>query len=350
MDINVREKQLDGCYTRMLRQLLGVGSEEHNQTSISGSPSLASKATRVRFAGHCYRHPELPASKLVLWEPKQGQAQRGRGRLTYVDLLKKDTGFVTAGEVSTCMGDRKTWRNLSLYNGSNNVSGVIVVSSYQICHDGLECDITSNNPHCWVLPSMDPCEYAAVLGGLTAQNVSHRRQGAPYYLDKIVERLHVFFGCQDNRKDEECFDPEPLGLEDGSIPDSGIRVSSTQGAGRGRLNGYAWLPLYVAYSWIEVDLGVSTVVSGVMTQGGMYYRVTRYRVRYKKLQSSDFNGVKDSYGNITVFDGNIDDAKIPVTNMFDQSIMATIVRIETVAYKHGIALRLELLGCYTEVE
>ena len=51
-----------------------------------------------------------------------------------------------------------------------------------------------------------------------------------------------------------------------------------------------------------------------------------------------------------VFDGNIDDAKIPVTNMFDQSIMATIVRIETVAYKHGIALRLELLGCYTEVE
>ena len=25
----------------------------------------------MKFAGHCYRHPELPASKLVLWEPSK---------------------------------------------------------------------------------------------------------------------------------------------------------------------------------------------------------------------------------------------------------------------------------------
>ena len=76
---------------------------EHNISNTDlylGFPKLSAKicARRLRFAGHCYRHPELPASKLVLWEPKQGQAQRGRGHLTYVDLLKKDTGFVTAGD------------------------------------------------------------------------------------------------------------------------------------------------------------------------------------------------------------------------------------------------------------
>ena len=42
---SVLDKQLDGCYTRMLRQVLDVGSEEHQtQTFISGSPSLAPKS------------------------------------------------------------------------------------------------------------------------------------------------------------------------------------------------------------------------------------------------------------------------------------------------------------------
>ncbi len=70
-----------------------------------------------------------------------------------------------------------------------NISGVIVVSS----HGGLKYDINSNNPHRWVLPYNDPCKYAAVLGGLT-DNLSYR-QGAPFYLDKIVIRLREFFGC-----------------------------------------------------------------------------------------------------------------------------------------------------------
>ena len=43
-------------------------------------------------------------------------------------------------------------------------------------------------------------------------------------------------------------------------------------------------------------------------------------------------------------------ARFPVTNMFEECIVATIVRIVPVAYKYGVALRLELLGCYNEVE
>ena len=42
---SVLDKQLDGCYTRMLHHVLGIGSEEHQtQTFISGSPSLAPKS------------------------------------------------------------------------------------------------------------------------------------------------------------------------------------------------------------------------------------------------------------------------------------------------------------------
>ena len=38
----------------------------------------------LRLAGHCYRHPELAAQKLVLWEPTHGTKRRGRQPLTYV--------------------------------------------------------------------------------------------------------------------------------------------------------------------------------------------------------------------------------------------------------------------------
>ena len=89
----------------MLRQVLGVGRVVHisNTDLYLKFPKLSAKigARRVKFA------------KFVLWEPMQGQAQRGRGHLTYVDLLRRDTGFVTAGEISTCMRDREIWRQLN---------------------------------------------------------------------------------------------------------------------------------------------------------------------------------------------------------------------------------------------
>ncbi|XP_033633071.1 uncharacterized protein LOC117294673 [Asterias rubens] len=74
-------------------------------------------------------------------------------------------------------------------------AGVSLVSSQHACHNGLKYDLNSNNPHRWVLPYEDPCEYVAVLGGLTTHNISYQ-QGAPLYLDKIFVRLHTIFGCQ----------------------------------------------------------------------------------------------------------------------------------------------------------
>ena len=68
----------------------------------------------MRLAGHCQRHQELPASKLVLWEPTHGHRSRGRPTLTYVDVLKKDSGAQSNSELAGCMemtgsNDGESW-------------------------------------------------------------------------------------------------------------------------------------------------------------------------------------------------------------------------------------------------
>ena len=64
------EKRLDGCYTRMLRSVKQIHWERHvtNLELYGGLPRVSTKirARRLRLAGHCLRHAELAASKLVL--------------------------------------------------------------------------------------------------------------------------------------------------------------------------------------------------------------------------------------------------------------------------------------------
>ena len=80
------QKSLDGCYTRTLRAVLNISRSTHvtNKILYEGIPRVSEKITgrRMRLAGHCQRHRELPASKLVLWEPLHG-----RPTLTYVEVL-----------------------------------------------------------------------------------------------------------------------------------------------------------------------------------------------------------------------------------------------------------------------
>ena len=101
------ERSLDGTYTRMLRKALGI-----HWSSLTPNDVLYGTiaARRLRLAGHCYRHPELSAQALVLWEPNHGRRGRGRPKATYVDTLKRDTGARDAGELATLMGDRDVWR------------------------------------------------------------------------------------------------------------------------------------------------------------------------------------------------------------------------------------------------
>ena len=61
---------------------------------------------RMRLAGHCIRHPEEMANKLVLWEPSDGKRSRGRRSLTFIDTLLEDTEMENKQELKSIIEDR----------------------------------------------------------------------------------------------------------------------------------------------------------------------------------------------------------------------------------------------------
>ena len=70
-------QSLDGCYTNMIRKVQNVTWKDHitNAQLYGDIPPLTEKikSRRLRLAGHCHRHPELPANKLIVWEPNHGK-------------------------------------------------------------------------------------------------------------------------------------------------------------------------------------------------------------------------------------------------------------------------------------
>ena len=76
------KKKLDGCYTRMLRMILNVSWKQHiHNIQLYGElPPVSTKVQqrRMRLAGRCVRHDDDVANKLVLWQPPDGHANRGR--------------------------------------------------------------------------------------------------------------------------------------------------------------------------------------------------------------------------------------------------------------------------------
>ena len=111
-----QEKALNGVYTRMLRVALNKSWRDHikNIDLYAGLQKVSTKIRerRLRLAGHCARHHELMANKLVLWEPMQGRRARGRKKDTYISMLIKDTGLDNATDLRCIMQDRTAWRRL----------------------------------------------------------------------------------------------------------------------------------------------------------------------------------------------------------------------------------------------
>ena len=71
-------QQTAGCHPRRQKkapqwQTRRQGAHITNKQLFSGLPTLSDRvaARRMKLAGNCHRHQELPASKL-LWEPKPG--------------------------------------------------------------------------------------------------------------------------------------------------------------------------------------------------------------------------------------------------------------------------------------
>ena len=112
------KKQLDGCYTRMLRMALNVSWKQHipNIQQYGELPPLSTKVQqrRMRPSGRCVRHDDKVANKLVLWQPTDGHANRGRQKITYVDNLLQDTGLGNTSELQTVMVDSGCWKGCVL--------------------------------------------------------------------------------------------------------------------------------------------------------------------------------------------------------------------------------------------
>ncbi|XP_038058794.1 lactadherin-like [Patiria miniata] len=227
---------------------------------------------------------------------------------------------------------------------------IVMVSCHKICFIGSEYNPQSGIPPRWFLPYKDPCECTAIrLGGMHIPASSYS-QGAPHYLKELFlsedsDEIHAYFKCAARAT---CL--SPLGMENGTIPDGRITASSGDYASCARLNNNrAWWATWTdANPWIEVGLAESTVVSGVTTQGSGYTLfVKQYKVAYKKQASPDFEHVMDGDGTIKEFIGNTD-GDTPITNLFDESVVAAVVRIEPTEWHKGVGLRLELLGCHRE--
>ena len=75
-------------------------------------PKLSEKMKegRLLLAGHCHRHPELPASKVIVWEPKHGRRDHGRPSKTLLTTLIEDAEVESRDEVATLLADREVFR------------------------------------------------------------------------------------------------------------------------------------------------------------------------------------------------------------------------------------------------
>ena len=83
-----------------------------NKDRYGHLPKVSSKIRErpMREAGHCVRHKEKEASKVMLWQLQHGQTKRGRARTTYIRTLLEDTGLATIRELRTVILDQSDWR------------------------------------------------------------------------------------------------------------------------------------------------------------------------------------------------------------------------------------------------
>lgn len=104
-----------GCYTRVLRVVLNINQDEHIiNKRVQGITKYVredgSKEDETSWS--LPRHQELPAEKLVLWEPTRGHRSRGRPTPTvpFVDVIKKVAGAESTNELARRMENRDDCR------------------------------------------------------------------------------------------------------------------------------------------------------------------------------------------------------------------------------------------------
>jgi len=156
---------------------------------------------------------------------------------------------------------------------------------------------------------------------------------------------------------QDCKDTKPLGLITGDIQDWQISASSTYPSNwdpacherYGRVyqpNGVAWCAKHKSSSeWLQVDLGLASKVTGLMTQGrgdGIEW-VSTYLVSYS-LDAFHWQYVSDQYGNQKIFDGNSNSYTVKLSYL-DKPFLARYVKFHTVTWNRHPSMRVEIIGC-----
>ncbi|KAF5402961.1 Lactadherin [Paragonimus heterotremus] len=131
-----------------------------------------------------------------------------------------------------------------------------------------------------------------------------------------------------------------------TYPSSWAKGCSEQNARLFRPNGLAWCAKFKSSSeWLQIDLGVRALVTGIMTQGrgdGSEW-VTSFMVSYSD-DAVQWKFITDQYANQKIFEGNTDSFLVK-HNYLDEPIKARYVKIHTYTWHNHPSLRVELIGC-----
>ena len=119
-----------------------------NKKLYGNLPKVSDKvaARRLKLAGHCLGHPELPASSSILWEPNHGRRSQGWPAKTMVDNLMEDTGMANTSDLHA--GSRSEWVSYLLVVADSTSAFDLVISP---CHSHLV-------RYCGFIPEMASCQ------------------------------------------------------------------------------------------------------------------------------------------------------------------------------------------------
>ncbi|XP_071803933.1 uncharacterized protein [Asterias amurensis] len=187
-------------------------------------------------------------------------------------------------------------------------------------------------------------------------NATSYVEETPFYIKP--DDYTLSFGYSSTQRTVGRYCGHKLGMEDRSIPEDRITVSSHIDTyfepinARLNLSRY-WVPAEGQHqgSWLQVFMGTKPVqIEGVITQGHVHTTptwyvsyVTHYQVQYS-IDGTAWLYVNDGTSTPQTFVGNTDKDN-PVTNIFKQPIQARYIRIKPTAWDNYPALRIELLGC-----
>uniref|UniRef100_A0A1A8NKY9 Milk fat globule-EGF factor 8 protein n=1 Tax=Nothobranchius rachovii TaxID=451742 RepID=A0A1A8NKY9_9TELE len=170
-------------------------------------------------------------------------------------------------------------------------------------------------------------------------------------------------GCELNVHSNTAGCSEPLGMKSRLISDEHLTASSTFRTWG--IDTFTWHPQFArldkagktnAWSpaqnnrseWIQVDLGKTKRLTGIITQGAKDFGVVQFVSEFKVAYSNNgevWSMVKDeNSGEDKLFQGNTDN-NTHKKNIFEAPFYARFVRVVPWEWHERITLRMELLGC-----